>query len=749
MKLPIRNCLAIAIAGTAIQAIPAQAEESPAFGMEEVVVTARRRTENLRDVPLAVTALSGIDLDNRGATDITEIAQIVPSVTLEASRATNSTLTAFIRGVGQQDPLAGFEQGVALYLDDVYLARPQGALLDIYDVERIEILRGPQGTLYGRNAVGGAIKYVTRRLDDEFSARVKTQLGSFNQRNLIATVSSPISDSFRVGATVASMQRDGYGDNKTTGDDNYDKDILAYRLSAEFEPTPELLVRFAYDYTDDDSSPVAGYRPFPGGVNGDPVLSDVRDTTAGASEAITTAGINGNNNVESQGVVLSVEWSLSDTLTLKSITAKREDDTQSVIDFDSLPSLDFDAPVIYENEQTSQEFQLLFNNDRVKGMAGVYFLDSSAANDFDVVLGLLHPLGITAYTGGVVDTRAWSIFADMSFDVTDRFAIALGGRYTRDRREADIFRATYLGFGSPFFGNAAAVQIAVTSDYEAEKTYSDFSPRVNVSYALTADINVYASYSQGFKAGSFDPRGANFLTPAVEDGYAPESLDALEIGWKASLFDDRLRANVAVFHSDYKDMQIPGSVGVDSDNDGVNDSFVGTVTNAGKAKIMGVEVEATMMLTDRLRAQLSLSALDPEMVSYVVNGVDVANQREVQNTPDRMAYFGLTYSAELFGGSLIAGANWSYKSEISQFELPAAAIDQDAHDIVNANLVWLSPDDHWTVSLHGKNLSDEDIKTAGYCFGSGGCPSTLGLEDNTTVFYAAPRTYSATVEYRL
>jgi len=165
--------------------------------LDEITVTARRREENLQDVPAAVTAFSGQDLQLRGASDITEIAQQAPSVTLEPSRATNSTLTAFIRGIGQQDPLAGFEQGVALYVDDIYIARPQGALLDIYDVERVEVLRGPQGTLYGRNAVGGAIKYVTRRLGDEPAFRAKASLGTYNQRDLVLTGSAPVSATAR------------------------------------------------------------------------------------------------------------------------------------------------------------------------------------------------------------------------------------------------------------------------------------------------------------------------------------------------------------------------------------------------------------------------------------------------------------------------------------------------------------------------------------------------------------------------
>jgi iron complex outermembrane receptor protein len=221
-----------------------------------------------------------VTLTLRGAQDITELAQSVPSVTLEPSRATNTTLTAFIRGVGQQDPLAGFEQGVALYLDDVYLARPQGALLDIYDVERIEVLRGPQGTLYGRNAVGGAIKYVTRRLSDDLEVRLRGILRHLQPDRPGRHGLRAVTDGFRVGATVASFNRDGFGDNLTTGGEQYNKDIFGYRLSAEFEPTDNILIRVAYDNTDDKSNAVAGWRPFPGAFSGTPSPSSVFDTNA-------------------------------------------------------------------------------------------------------------------------------------------------------------------------------------------------------------------------------------------------------------------------------------------------------------------------------------------------------------------------------------------------------------------------------------------------------------------------------------
>ncbi len=750
-RTPLFAAIALATAVSS-PVVVAQSEET-SFALEEVVVTARRRSESLQDVPIAVTALSGDALTLRGASDITELAQSVPSVTLEPSRATNTTLTAFIRGVGQQDPLAGYEQGVGLYLDDVFLARPQAAVLDIYDVERIEVLRGPQGTLYGRNTVGGAIKYVTRRLSDELSGSLKGTYGSYDQTDLVGTVSVPLGDSFRVGGSVASFQRDGYGENKTTGDDQYDKDIFAYRLSAEWLPTDNVLVRFSYDDTQDDSSAVAGYRPFVGAVSGAPVLNDIYDTTAGASDNVSTSGINGNNEVESKGWMLGLDWNLGDHWTFRSITADREDYTESVIDFDSLAVDDFDAPVIYDNDQFSQEFQLLFNGEKMNLVTGFYYIDAEASNDFDVVLGQLgrsaYGTELTAYTGGQVDTESWSLFADLTWNFTEKLSVAVGGRYTEDKRSADVFRGSYLGTGgSPFFGNEDAFLLAVSSDYEAERTFYDFSPRINVSYLWTDDITVYGGYSQGFKAGMFDPRGANLVTPAVEEGVDPEQLDSYEIGFKSVYWDGRAITNIAVFYSEYTDMQVPGSVGIDTDGDGINDDFVGTLTNAGEAEISGIEIEGNFLFTENFSVQVAASFLDADIKEWIVNDVDVSDQREIQNTPEEMAYVGFTYNMDAFGGNLNLNANWSYKGDITQFEAPAPILDQDAYDMINASVVWMSGSESWLLGLHGKNLTDEEIKTAGYCFGSGGCPSTLGLEDNTTVFYAPPLTVSATVEYR-
>ena len=294
------------------QDAPTQTEEAAAVG--DVIVTARRRDEALKDVPISVSALGAERLEETGATDITALQQQTPNATVQVARGSNSTLISFIRGVGQQDPLWGFEPGVGLYVDDVYVARPQGAVLDIYDIERIEVLRGPQGSLYGRNTVGGAIKYVTSRLSQDPELTLRGAYGSYNQIDLLASGSLPLADNFRVGGAIASYQRDGYGENLNTGAEHYNKDVLAGRLSAEWEPREEMSIRLAYDRVEDDSNPRHGHREVAGVGPGAGVPDSVYDTYA---------GIGDENSVMNQGFSATVQIDMSDHWTFKSITAWR------------------------------------------------------------------------------------------------------------------------------------------------------------------------------------------------------------------------------------------------------------------------------------------------------------------------------------------------------------------------------------------------------------------------------------------
>ncbi|WP_417320509.1 TonB-dependent receptor [Emcibacter sp.] len=727
-SVSLASILAGAVAVTAPGWASAQ-EADEGFMLEEITVTARRRSESLQSVPVAVTAFSGDSLDQIGAQDITYLAQSVPNTTLEVSRGTNTTITAFMRGVGQQDPVAGFESGVGIYLDDVYLNRPQGAVLEIYDVERIEVLRGPQGTLYGRNTIGGAIKYVTKRLGDETEVRVKGSVGTYMQLDGLVSASTPISDSFKIGGSVGYFSRDGFGENLTNGKEHYDKNLLGTRLTTEFTPTDNLFIRIMGDYSKDTSNEKSGHRLQVGNLTGAPVLDDVFDTRA---------GIVGEQKVTQGGVSGLIEWNFNEEVTFKSITAYREDDTTTPIDFDSLPAADLDVPAIYKNDQFSQELQVLYEGEKLQGMVGFYYLKANAYHSFDVVLG---GLGVTAYTLGDVDTDTWAIFADVNYDINEEFSINLGGRYTSDKRSAQVLRQTYLGLNSPAFGNDDTVLIAQPADFDRSRTDEKFTPKVTVKWQPDEDINVYASYSQGFKGGSFDPRGDD----RAAEGFKPEILSSYELGVKSTLADGRVNMNVATFFSDYKDVQIPGSVAIDTDNDGTNDSFVGTVTNAGKAEIWGMEFEMTALVSENLTANVALGYINADYKEWLVQGVDISDDKVFQNTPEWTMNFTLNHASDLgmFGedGTLNIIGAISYKSKIYQFEDPNHLLDQEGIALLDTSIVWTSADSGLRIGLHGKNLTNDHYKVAGYNF------PTLGLEGSVTAFYGNPRTFTLTAEY--
>ena len=554
---------AIALASAAFAGLasaPTFAQQASAADANDgdIVVTARRREESLLDVPIAVTAFSGAALEKSGAIDITDIGNVTPNTTLENSRGTNSTLTAFIRGVGQQDPVPGFEAGIGIYLDDVYLNRPQAGVLDIYDVERIEVLRGPQGTLYGRNTIGGAVKYVTRALPDKPQLKVRATYGSYDQADLVVSASTPITDMIRVGGSVARLSRGGFGDNlNIKGLENYNKDIWAGRGTLEIGGNGEpVLIRISGDYSRDKSDPRNGHRLIPGLVSGAPVLDNVYDTRAGLN--------NPKQDVKAYGLAMNVSAQLSDTLTLRSISAWRKDRSFTPIDFDALPSVDVDVPAVYRNEQLSQEFQLLYESERLNGLVGFYYLDARASTAFDVLLGLQGAAigfpGLNGYTAGDVRTDTWSVFGDFTYDFTDQLSLSVGGRFTNDQRNAFIYKANRISGTSPEFGgiNPPLILGTPATNFRGERTFKEFTPRASLSFKPDTNTMVYASYSKGFKGGGFDPRGAGtsapISNPAAGRTYAdiynflsfdPEKVNSYELGYKGSLFDRRLTLSLA------------------------------------------------------------------------------------------------------------------------------------------------------------------------------------------------------------
>ena len=489
-------------------------------------------------------------------------------------------------------------------------------------------------------------------------------------------------------------------------------------------------------------------------VSGTPILDDVFDTQAGLNNPI--------QKVRSRGVALTAEWALNDRITLKNIYAYRDDDSYSPIDFDSLAQVDLDVPVVYTNSQRSEELQFLYSSDRLNGVAGVYYLDANAFDAFDVILGETGDLvalpGLNAFTLGNVDTSTWSVFADFTYDFSDAWSLSLGGRYTSDKRSSRVLRQTMIGGTSSYFGGTAT-PIATTSDFDGSKTFEQFTPRLSLGWQPADNHNLYFTYAEGFKGGSFDPRGQTSSAPDLNgDGtvsadeifqfmeFDPETVDSYEVGVKSTWLDRRINTSFALFHANYKDVQIPGSVGFDSDGDGVADSFIGITSNAGKADMDGLEAEGSARAGEHVTFGWTLGYIDAKYKEFIdAFGNDVAAERVFQNTPKWTSSLSFAYDhpMQLFAqpGSFSVINSLAYRSKASQFETPNEFLDQGAYTLWDLSLVWEDEGGRWRAGVHGKNLTDEEYKVAGYYF------PTLGLEGTVTAFYGNPRTITGTVEY--
>jgi len=737
--------LAGAAWGAVATAVSAQ-EQAPAatagLSVDEVVVTARRREENLKDVPVAVSAYSGETLARQGGADITVLQQTTPNITVQTARGSNSTLISYIRGIGQQDPLWGYEPGVGLYVDDVYIYRPQGAVLDVFDVERIEVLRGPQGTLYGRNTIGGAIKYVTKRLGNEAHGKVRGTYGSYNQTDLLVSGQTPIGGTgLSVGGAYALYKRDGYGKNLTTGAEHYNKDVQAIRLSAEYAPNDDLFFRLAYDHVQDDSNPRHGHRELPALVGGYQVLD----------EYDTQAGFGDDNSVETEGVSLTAQWNASEVLTFKSITASRKGHTDTVIDFDGTPLPTLDVPAYYDDRSFSQELQAVYSDDNIQGVFGLYYMNSQASGEFDTIAG---NLGLSIADGGKVSTQSFAAFFDFSASLSERFKVSLGARATRDAKRSTTFRLFYLGATrSPYQGGTPRPILQTRTNYGAETTFSQFTPRLSASYELTDDLSTYVSYSKGFKSGGWDMRGDALITPQTVNGYKPEVVDAYEVGLKGYAFDRRVSFASAAFLSKYEDQQVSTQVVVPS-------GIASSIDNAGSSTLYGVEFEAKAKLTASLSANVAVGyihaeydtfnrfvpagAPNPLNPSTVIPAggqvVNVADLYGFQNTPEWTGNVSLTWVGDVAGGVLAVTPMVSYRDSYQQFEQPLPLLDQKAFTLVDLTAIWTAPGGRYKLALTGKNLTDERYRTGGYNFG-------VPTYNNSVIgFYGPPRTVAASLE---
>jgi len=716
------------------------AEPQEQYG-ESIVVTARKREENLQKVPVAVTVTSGAVLEDTGAADISVLQDYVPNLTVYAGRNQSTTLTAFMRGIGQADPLWGVDPGVGLYLDDVYVARPQGALLDVFDVERVEVLRGPQGTLYGKNTIGGAIKYVSRPPTDNLEAKLSLTGGSYGTQNVRALVSGPLVEGkLRGKVAFTSLQRDGYGENLFTGRDVSDKDTTAFRVALDWLPSDDVTVQLSADGTSDNAEP-RGYQRlqpnffcplFLGAAC--PPLDSRYDTQSGLAPL---------NGTDSEGYSLTVTWDVNPEWRFKSITAYRESDSKNNIDFDTTPAPITDVIATYSDDQTSQEFQFVYaGGGKLNGVLGVYYFDGQAG-------GLVLNNFVNALfgsTNGTTDTESWAVFGDGSYQLTDRLTLNAGLRYTNEEKRG---RAFNVGFTDGTFTTINAI----VADYDKTETFTSVAPKIGLDYSFSDDVLGYITLSRGFKSGGFNVRAQATAFPSSAEPFDDEVLDVAEVGLKTILADRQLVFNTAAFYGDYSDIQVSTFTAYDSNGDGVDDAFFGDFLNAGSATMKGLEVELDWnpRSVQWFGIQGNLSYLSAEPDDFLdANGDGFVDTQVITNAPEYTAGLRFKFDFPAFGGLLTATLAGNYRDDSVLTNeggadprnptRPLLPISQDAYSTLDFSIDWTSGSGQWGARINGYNLTDEEYLTSGYNI------PVLGV---VTGAYGAPATVTAGIEYRV
>lgn len=740
LKGTVSGCLLAALltfvapdVASAQTAEPPEADEQSTT-LEEIIVTARRFDERLQSTPIAVSAFTSEALEEAGATVLTDVAAFVPNLTMSASGSGGggaSNAQIFLRGIGQSDFLITTDPGVAVYVDGVYYARTTGSVFDVLDLERLEVLRGPQGTLFGKNAIGGAISLISRRPSDEFGGQVQATTGSFNRRDLRASVDLPLSDTLRTRFSGVWQNRDGYTDRILAGDQMGDQNQLGGRAYVEWTPTSDLSFTLIADGTRSRQSganstllafnPAAGLAPL--WINLVAIPRGLSLPIVNGATPFTSSGTGPNvSDLDLWGASLTSQWDLASDLTFKSITAFRALSARFGRDADNSPSSYIHTDNQVDQQQFSQEFQLLGggSDSRLRWVLGAYFFDEAARDTNNVRLasglwaaleglpGPVIPLSPNpcpvACIGGAgnplnalfdldfdiynrIDTESYAAFAQGSYALNDQWSVNVGLRYTfEDKRYFLSHRRVNSG-------------VAIIPPTVVSASYEDVSPRFGVDYQATEDVFFYASASKGFKSGGFNGRPT---TTAAVQSFGPEALWSYEAGVKLDLLDRRMRLNLATFFNQYDDIQLTS---VSADPSG---NLILITQNAGQAEATGFEAELTAVPMRGLHITGSLGYLDAEYTE-LNPGATVTLDTKFMKAPKWTASAAASYTVALADnmGDLTFRGDWSYRSKFYNDPVNTEIISQDGLSLFNARIAWTDPSERIEVALFGTNLTDE------------------------------------------
>lgn len=697
------------VAPTAQAAAPA----ADAGGLEEIVVTAQKRKERLQDVPIAVAAVNAAMLAKAGVNQMTDLRV---SVTGLNSVETASYFTPRLRGIGSSALGPGIENAVATYIDGVYMASAQSALLSLNNIEQVEVLKGPQGTLFGRNATGGLIQITTREPTADPSADIRLEYANYDTITASAYVSGGITDGITADLAVRdSHQGKGWGVNEYNGKDVWKTDQdTAVRSKLVIRPGDTTKITLIGDYARKRGSTVV-YTVAPGKVS--PYTGTVSDLTGYNTDTNINPYLSGWN----WGVSGKLEQELGD-LTLMSLSAFRKSRYSFQFDLDYTAA---NGQEIYPTDQGktfSQEIQLqpTSNMGKLKWVVGAYYFYSQGGYDPNIVA--LPMFGITAYNTSQQTTKSVAGFAQGTYEIVNNLNITLGGRYTYEKRALIGTDRTFLYGGD--------TDIAPPVSVDKSVNFKKFTFRASIDYKPTPDTLLYASFNRGFKSGGFN---AGTITDAP---FRPEVLDAYELGFKSDWLGRSLRINGAAFYYDYKDIQVQivrlGAIGI---------------LNGASARIYGADLDVEAKLSNELTIAAGAEYLDSKFKSFpsavisnpaggtpITYGPVDGNRLPVNSKLTANAR--ISYVKPIAGGEINATANAYYNS--GWFSEPDNVVRQNRFVQFNASLGWTG-DDGLSLTIWGKNLTDKRINSY----------ASTPPEGTPVILWAPPRTYGVTLGAKL
>lgn len=738
--------------------------------IENIMVTARRVEEPLQQAPVAITALSTKDLEDQHITNIQELALATPNLWMEKNTSSSSGSRAAIRGIGEDESMFTSDTPVGIYIDDVYIPRQLGAQFDLYETERIEVLRGPQGTLYGRNTSAGAIKLISKQPEKEFALNLEAAVGNYDRLDFRGMVSVPVADWFSFQVAAMTRNHDGFDENLNDGNHVNDQDIWGLRTSLRFFPSERVDILVVGDLLRERSTPgfPLGFVPQAPFINGfgvgEPNFDDQLDGDTNAHTLLSDIEPPYLNNLDQSGIYATIGWQVSDSMTFKSVSAWRKLDSEFYVDGDGQVGNQFLPGVIPEflplfhifqdqtQDQFSQELQLLGNIGlKVDYVAGLYyFAESNQQITENVVLSVP---GANRYTDSGLDTTSYAGYASFDFHLRDNLTLTAGGRWTEDSKDFDITvfnpdgsqmiacvapDGTIVSSRTPCGPDAPPGSVDTPVEKYLDESWSRFTPRLALAWNAADNILAYVDLSTGFKSGAFDGRANEGSTVLPLEPIPPEDIRSYEIGMKADFLRNTWRLNIAAFLNQYNDLQ-----GTGTDPNGNFLRF-----SVGDVETSGAEVETIVVPIDGLELTGNLALLDTKFTEQNFNqAVDCAPygtgdiDLELKYSPKTSYRLGALYRTpqKLAGGFFSFGANYNYKSKHYLGFCNAGAQTQKAYGLVDAIMAYETANGRWRFEINGTNLTDKD-----YIIGVFAIPGLRIVSG----YIGAPRTYSFLAKFR-